>query len=349
MNAKQFAKVVLAWFEHYGRHNLPWQKNVTPYRVWISEVMLQQTRVSTVIPYFHQFIKQFPTIKNLALSSLDDILAHWSGLGYYARAYNLHNTAQIIHQNYYDQFPSRIETLVTLPGIGRSTAGAILSLGMHRYAVILDGNIKRILSRYKALNLPINQQMGINALWTLAGKYTPKNCCWDYNQAMMDIGSMICTRTKPKCLLCPVKQSCKAFRLSHQMVFPMKKKIGYTRKAVYLLLVKNATGEVLLEKRPLSGIWSGLWSFPECSIEEDIETWCQKKFGFEVMINERWNSIFYRFGHCKFEIRPILLQITVRQAPILEYTSKIWYKAYSKLPGGISAPIAHLLKQLLML
>ena len=349
MDVKQFAQVVLAWFEHQGRHDLPWQKKVTPYRVWVSEIMLQQTQVSVVVPYFYQFIKRFPTIQDLALSQLDEILAHWSGLGYYARARNLYKTAQIIYKIYYGQFPSTVETLVTFPGIGRSTAGAILSLGMHRYAIILDGNIKRILSRYDALNAPINQQVGINLLWTLAEKYTPKNRCWDYNQAMMDIGAMICTRTKPKCLLCPIKQNCKAFRLSHQMIFPIKKKkIVRAKKAAYLLLLQNTAGEVLLERRLPDGIWGGLWSFPECPIVEDIKTWCQTKFGFKVIISERWDSIFHQFSHFKFEIKPILLHIKTKQTVIVACASQIWYKGCSELPGGIATPVAYLLKQLLM-
>ncbi|WP_260512005.1 A/G-specific adenine glycosylase [Coxiella burnetii] len=347
MDSKQFAQGVLRWFDRYGRHDLPWQKKLTPYRVWVSEIMLQQTQVSTVIPYFERFIKRFPTVGALALAPLDEILAHWSGLGYYARARNLHRAAQIIHVTYHGRFPSTVETLSSLPGIGRSTAGAVLSLGMHQYAVILDGNVKRVLARYNALDVPINQQVGINILWSLAEKYTPKNRCWDYNQAMMDIGAMICTRTKPKCSLCPLKSSCKAHRLSQQMNFPIKKaKTARAQKAAYLLLLRNSRGEILLEKRPPTGIWGGLWSFPQCPIEEDIDKWCQTKLGFEAVICERWNSIFHQFSHFEFEIKPVLLQIETRQPRMMECPPQIWDKEHSALPGGIAAPVARLLKQL---
>ena len=345
MDSKQFSHAVLRWFDCYGRHDLPWQKKVTPYRVWVSEIMLQQTQVSTVIPYFQRFIKRFPSIKVLALATLDEVLVYWSGLGYYARAHNLHRTAKIIQETYYGLF-SIVDTLSDLPGIGRSTAGAILSFGLHRYAVILDGNIKRVLARYTALDSPINQKTGINSLWYLAEKYTPQNRCWNYNQAMMDIGAMICTRTNPKCFLCPLRQNCRAYYLSRQTEFPIKKaKKKRLHKAVNLLLLKNTTGEILLEKRPPIGIWGGLWSFPECPIEEDIQQWCQMKLALKVIICKRWDYLFHQFSHFEFEIRPVLLQVKADQTQIVECCSQIWYKGHSALPGGIAAPVAFLLKR----
>ena len=347
MNSRQFASAILDWFEHHGRHDLPWQKNSTPYCVWVSEIMLQQTQVSTVIPYFQRFMKSFPTVKALALAKIDDVLAHWSGLGYYARAHNLHRTAQIIHKNYQDHFPKTVVALSILPGIGRSTAGAILSLGMNKHAIILDGNVKRVLTRFCTIDIPINQQTGINLLWHFAEKYTPKNRCWDYNQAMMDIGAMICTRTKPKCVLCPLKTGCSAYQQSRQMEFPVKKaKAKRPKKAVYILLLQNPGGDILLQKRPSVGIWGGLWSLPECPINENIETWCQIKLGIKATVQERWGSLFHQFTHFQLEIKPVLLQVRIKQTQIIECKLGIWYKRNSALPGGIAAPVALLLNQL---
>lgn len=347
MDSKQFALAVLNWFERYGRHDLPWQKNATPYRVWVSEIMLQQTQASTVIPYFKYFMNSFPTIKALALAKNDDVLAHWSGLGYYARARNLHRTAQIIHKTYRGHFPQTVAALSVLPGIGRSTAGAILSLGTNKHATILDGNVKRVLARFCTIDVPINQQTGINLLWHFAEKYTPKSHCRDYNQAMMDIGAMICTRTKPKCILCPLKMGCSAYQQSRQMEFPNKKaKANRPKKTVYMLLLKDPEGDILLQKRPPTGIWGGLWSLPECPINENIEIWCQIRLGIKATVQEQWNSFFHQFTHFQLEIKPILLQVNTKQTQIIEYEPRMWYKENSALPGGIAAPVTRLLNQL---
>ncbi|WP_244670037.1 A/G-specific adenine glycosylase [Coxiella endosymbiont of Amblyomma nuttalli] len=347
MDSKQFALAILDWFERCGRHDLPWQSNATPYRVWVSEIMLQQTRVSTVIPYFQHFIKSFPTIEALALTKIDNVLAHWSGLGYYARARNLHLTAQIIYKDHRGHFPKTVAALSALPGIGRSTAGAILSLGMNKYAIILDGNIKRVLARFCAIDIPTNQYTGINLLWNFAEKYTPKNRCWDYNQAMMDIGAIICTRTKPKCILCPLKTGCVAYQQSRQVEFPIKKqKSNRYKKIIYMLLLQNPEGNILLQKRPQIGIWGGLWSFPECSIEENIEAWCRMNLGIEATVQEQWSSFFHQFTHFQLEIKPVLLQVKRKQTHLIEYEPQIWYKKNSVLPGGIAAPVSRLLNQL---
>lgn len=348
MNSEQFSQAVLRWFRRFGRHDLPWQKTATPYQVWVSEIMLQQTQVVTVIPYFERFIKQFPTIKTLALANIDEILAHWSGLGYYARAHNLHRTAQIIHKTCRGQFPTTIEDLTALPGIGQSTAGAIVSLGMHQYAVILDGNIKRVLARYHVLSTPVNQSDGINLLWDLAKKYTPQNDSWNYNQAMMDIGAMICTCRNPKCSLCPLKKTCSANKQTRQTAFPVKKlKINRPCKNTYLILLQNVEeGHIFLEKRPPVGVWGGLWSFPESPTEETIESWCRIRFDIDDIKLERWNSFIHEFSHFKLEIKPILLKARLKVPKIVEGESQIWYNMNSPLPGGVSAPVARLLKRL---
>jgi A/G-specific adenine glycosylase len=254
-----FQKAVLTWFEKYGRKNLPWQKNITPYSVWISEIMLQQTQVSTVISYYHRFMEKFPTIKLLANAKEDEVLHLWSGLGYYARARNLHKAAKMVVEEFGGKFPDTLETIQRLPGIGRSTAGAVLSIAFRKRAPILDGNVKRVLSRVHALNAYENE----SKLWEWAEKYTPEKGVEKYAQAMMDLGAMICTRTKPKCPICPLQKICKAHLQHEELLYPGKKpsKILPVRKT-FLLILKNKN-KILLEKRPAKGIWGGLWSLPQ--------------------------------------------------------------------------------------
>ncbi|QHG92569.1 A/G-specific adenine glycosylase [Coxiella endosymbiont of Amblyomma sculptum] len=348
---QKFAQLVLYWFKYYGRHDLPWKKDTTPYRVWISEVMLQQTRVTTVIPYFERFVQQFPTLKILSVADVDEVLIYWSGLGYYARAHNLHRTAQIIYKQYHGKFPTTIEKLTALPGIGRSTAGAILSFGMHRYAVLLDSNVKRVLSRYFDLNVLPKNANGINLLWSLAKKCTPQKHCWDYNQAIMDLGAIVCTRV-PKCLICPLQDSCFSYQKNtHQIksLVEKPKRNRLQKKSIYLIVLQNFQGHIFLEKRPLTGIWGGLWSFPECPVNvENLELWCHIRFNIDSTTKiEWWNPFLHKLSHLILEINPILLKSYTKDSYILaEDKSEIWYKDNFSLPGGIAAPIARLIRQL---
>ena len=256
MEPQQFASIVLQWYDQFGRHNLPWQLKPTPYRVWISEIMLQQTQVTTVIPYYQKFLKSFPSLKSLAIAHEDNVLSHWSGLGYYARARNLHKTAKIIVEKYQGKFPQDIEEISSLPGIGRSTAGAILSFGMDTRAAILDANVKRVLSRFHAIEGLATQSTTIKELWRIAELYTPSARVNHYNQAMMDLGATICIRNKPSCHKCPLMQDCKAHALGREKDFPFKKiKKDKPLKKTRLLIIKNENNEILLEKRPPVGIW----------------------------------------------------------------------------------------------
>ena len=208
-----FAPRVLAWFARHGRHDLPWQSNRSPYRVWLSEIMLQQTQVTTVIPYFERFTQRFPTLNDLALASEDDVLHLWTGLGYYARARNLHRAArQVIDQG--GEFPRSVDDLVSLPGIGRSTAGAIMSLAFGERAVILDGNVKRVLARHNAITGWPGTSGTQKSLWAVAEQYTPRERVADYNQAMMDLGATLCVRSKPNCTSCPVAATSLSFTIS---------------------------------------------------------------------------------------------------------------------------------------
>lgn len=344
----QFAKQLLKWFQKHGRHDLPWQKNPTPYRVWISEVMLQQTQVTTVIPYFQKFMQQFPTIKSLAKANQDEVLRLWSGLGYYARARNLHQTAKIIHQQYHGRFPNHVEELMTLPGIGKSTAGAILSLSKRRKATtILEGNVKRVLTRYYAIEGWPGKTEVDKKLWQLAEALTPAEKTHEYNQAMMDLGATICTRTQPKCFLCPLNSHCEAYQLDRQSDFPNKKpkKIRPIKK-IYMLILYNENHEILLEKRSSYGIWGGLWSFPECLTKEDFsglidQYQCKKLTSFS------FKKLTHQFSHYQLNIDAHLVQVKVNANQVREENgAQIWYHLKNPLPGGIPQPISILLNDI---
>ena len=268
-----FARALLAWFDRHGRHDLPWQRDATPYRVWVSEIMLQQTRVAAVIPYFERFTARFPDVDALAGAELDEVLGLWSGLGYYARGRNLHAAARAVRANHGGRFPDTFEALVALPGVGRSTAGAILALAFGRRYPILDGNAKRVLARYHAVaGWPGEPRVG-ERLWAFAERHTPRRRVGDYTQAIMDLGATLCTRTRPTCLLCPLADGCRAHALGDPAGFPAPRpKRAYPTREKLLVVMRDAGGRVLVERRPPSGIWGGLWSFPEASADLDLES-----------------------------------------------------------------------------
>ncbi|HYF97480.1 MAG TPA: A/G-specific adenine glycosylase [Coxiellaceae bacterium] len=344
--ANTFRKRVLAWFKHSGRHDLPWQKNANPYRVWISEIMLQQTQVSTVIPYFLRFMQSFPTVTALAKADLNEVLDHWSGLGYYARARNLYKTAHIIHSQYHDKFPRSVDELSALPGIGRSTAGAILSLGHKLPAPILDGNVKRVLARFQAIKGWVGSQATLQKLWEFSSLYTPEEDCGDYNQAMMDLGATLCTRTKPQCPLCPLNKDCKAHLTHQETKFPEGKKAQTKpKKSIIWLLMRDHKEALFLEQRPPAGIWGGLWSPPECPASENPIDWCQQKFGCTILESEFQPKIKHVFSHFELEIQPVLLDVKA-QRQVADSIARVWLKSNEKPPGGLAAPVKKLLTQL---
>ncbi|OGO94229.1 MAG: A/G-specific adenine glycosylase [Coxiella sp. RIFCSPHIGHO2_12_FULL_44_14] len=344
-NQKSLATPLLTWFEQHGRHDLPWQKNPTPYRVWISEIMLQQTQVATVIPYYQKFIRRFSSSKTLALAPEDEVLAYWSGLGYYRRARNLHRTAQLIHHHYHGRFPTTVNELMQLPGIGRSTAGAILSLGMNKPAAILDGNVKRVLTRYHAIPDWPGKTNVIDQLWRLAEKYTAWQRCRDYNQAIMDLGALLCTRTKPQCHRCPLCHSCEAHQQGQETHYPIKKSKSLPRreKATRMLLLVNSDHEILLEKRPSQGIWGGLWSFPECPMDSDVMQWGQEHFQCQILSSETWPRLSHAFTHFQLEIEPVVLKIKRNHTKCPP--SWAWCGPNKVSPGGRPAPVIQLLKK----
>ena len=340
-----FHRRVLNWFDKNGRHDLPWQKKSTPYRVWVSEIMLQQTQVNTVKPYYRRFMKRFPSVKQLALADQDEVLAYWSGLGYYARARNLHKSAQIIHHQYRGRLPDTVEDLMSLPGIGRSTAGAIVSLAHEAFAVILDGNVNRVLARHAAVaGWPGNKKVH-DHLWALAETRTPAKKNKAYTQAMMDIGSLICTRSKPKCHHCPVQSDCMAFSRQEQHLYPGKKPPKSRRtEQTYLLIIENQYHEILLEKRQENGIWGGLWSFPEAAqVNEGIVYW-ESLLRTPLSYNENLPQIEHSFSHYDLLIQPTLLCCQSKKLPSSLYRPLHWHRPGQALPGGIPAPIQKLLK-----
>jgi A/G-specific adenine glycosylase len=342
---KKFQQAVLRWYHEYGRKDLPWQSVSSPYRVWVSEIMLQQTQVKTVIPYFKRWMKKFPTLGSLARSDLDEVLQIWAGLGYYARAKHLHQTATILVKQYHSVFPSDLDLLQTLPGIGHSTAGAILSFGLRKRACILDGNIKRLFSRYALIEGPTNRADVLKQLWSLSELLTPAQHFIPYNQALMDLGSFICVRKNPRCEECPLHCSCQA-RLQHridELPTQRAKKILPLKKVRFLLL-QNERGDFLLEKRPAVGIWSNLWSFPVCVYDENWKEVCQKKYGLLVNDEKSLASFRHMFSHFCWEIFPLLVKVKTMINNVMERQTMIWYSLKDKLNKGIPQPIKFLLK-----
>ncbi|WP_182407238.1 A/G-specific adenine glycosylase [Psychrobacter sp. GP33] len=270
-----FAPRLLAWFTKNGRHDLPWQQHQTdtpnPYIVWLSEVMLQQTQVTTVLPYFARFMTSFPTVQDLAAAEWDAVAEHWAGLGYYARARNLHKGAKqlvaVIEET--GDFPQTLEGWEAISGVGPSTAGAIMAMGLHHYGVICDGNVKRVLTRWAAINGDITKSATTKELWALAKRLTPIENSGLFAQAMMDMGATLCTRRKPACLLCPLQADCLAHAQNREEDYPVKaKKQPKPSKFSNALLIQNKNAEILWVQRPDNGIWGGLWSLPLEFIEK---------------------------------------------------------------------------------
>ena len=357
MTPKQFQKAVLTWFDKHGRKDLPWQQDITPYRVWVSEIMLQQTQVSAVIPYFERFMASFPTLESLAGAPQDRVLAHWSGLGYYARARNLHKCAQAVMAEHGGEFPRDVEALVELPGIGRSTAGAIASISMGLKAPILDGNVKRVLARLHAVDGWPGQSAVANKLWQLAETYTPDARCNDYTQAMMDMGATLCTRTKPRCDDCPLARACLAHTQGNPQDYPGKKprKEKPVRTATLLLLEHD--GDLFLQQRPPSGIWGGLWCPPQLDEDDGGEASAQEWLAARDLHAQQIHALpplRHTFTHFHLDITPVWLQLHKRPTQVAESGSD-WYKlrqlnrprAAQEL--GLPAPIVKLAKQLLAL
>lgn len=337
MRTHYFNQALLTWFDQHGRHHLPWQKDPTPYRVWVSEIMLQQTQVNTVIPYFQRFIDRFPDIPALANATQDEVLHLWSGLGYYARGRNLHKSAQFITYELDGVFPDKIEEVIKLPGIGCSTAGAILAQALQQRHPILDGNVKRVLCRVDAIQGWPGTSAIEKQLWQLADKYTPKTRPRAYTQAIMDLGATICTRSSPSCPLCPVQKICLSQQQNRQAELPTPRpRKKRPIKTAYALILKNEQNEIYLEQRPPTGIWGGLWSFPEVPNDTNLSE--QKKHYLETQ--------HHTFSHYHLELTPIFIQSSHRLHTVQDSSTAIWYTPAHSHKLGLAAPVKRLLNQL---
>lgn len=342
MNSQQFSSAVLTWFDRHGRHNLPWQQDINPYRVWVSEIMLQQTQVSTVLNYFDRFMAALPTVRDLAEAPEDEVLHLWTGLGYYTRARNLQKAAKIVVEQHGGEFPRSVAELTELPGIGRSTAGAIASISMGLRAPILDGNVKRVLARFIAQQGYPGEPKVANALWNAAELYTPLTRVNHYTQAMMDLGATVCTRSKPTCLICPLQAGCEAHLLGLETRFPEPKprKTLPQRQAVMPLLT-NEAGEILLYRRPSSGLWGGLWSLPELEQVEQIED-LAAQHGLHVLNQRALPGLTHTFSHFQLAIAPWQVRVDTRAAPVVE-ADWLWYNLATPPRLGLAAPVKKLL------
>lgn len=338
-----FAAKLLKWFDAHGRHDFPWQKDRTPYRVWLSEVMLQQTQAATVIPYYGRFLEAFPTVTSLADAHEDEVFALWSGLGYYSRARNLHRTAQIVRDDFGGEFPDTFDELLALPGVGRSTAGAIMAQAYGKPFPILDGNVKRLLARYHGIREWTGTSAAQKALWSFAAEHLPSKRLPDYTQAQMDFGSIVCRPRKPLCASCPLRVDCVAFNTDATSVIPAPKprKVIPTRTEVAALLVRD--DRVLLVKRPPSGIWSSLWTLPQFESREELDDWVaiHGRHGKAAKARE----ISHVFSHFKLKLMPWRYADFKLKDAVRDDANLRWVSRDELLALGIPAPIRILLSE----
>jgi A/G-specific adenine glycosylase len=344
-----FGERLLAWHERNGRKDLPWQRDRSLYRVWISEIMLQQTQVATVIGYYERFMTRFPTLLALADAPLDQVLHLWSGLGYYARARNLHRAAVRIRDQFAGEFPTAYADLRGLPGIGRSTAGAILALAGHGRYPILDGNVKRVMARYFGIAGDPGLRAVDDQLWARSDACTPAERVDVYTQAIMDLGAMLCVRSRPRCVLCPLSDACTARITGRQAEFPSPKRrvrqhLRRMRRTV-MLVARHETGTVLLEKRPLHGIWGGLWCLPEFGSESAARSYALQYLAAPQLFAGPLREIPHRFTHFDLVIAPLLVDCR-GPSRVMEGGDTLWYNARDPAAIGLPAPVQGLLEAL---
>ncbi len=340
-----FAPTLLAWFDRHGRHDLPWQHPRTPYRVWLSEIMLQQTQVAVVVPYFARFVDALPDVPALARASQDDVLALWSGLGYYARARNLHAAAQRCMELHGGDLPRDLDALQALPGIGRSTAGAILSQAWGDRAAILDGNVKRVLARLFGIEgwpgLPKVEKQ----LWAIAANLLPEARLADYTQAQMDFGATLCTRADPACAACPLREACVAHREGRTAELPHPKPgKPLPEREARMLLVEDDRGRVLLQRRPPTGVWAALWSLPEHADAAASRDWFDQHLAGDFARAEVLAPVLHGFTHYRLRILPMRVagvrpRDAVGDNPGLRWASRAELQAI-----GLPAPVRRLLE-----
>ena len=338
-----FADRVLRWFDQYGRKDLPWQQDINAYRVWVSEIMLQQTQVQTAIPYYERFMQSFPDLASLADAKIDAVLQHWSGLGYYARARNLHRAAQMVRDQYSGVFPATFDDVICLPGIGRSTGGAILALARDERHAILDGNVKRVLARHYAIAGWPGKSDVANKLWSLAETNTPGQRIAAYTQAIMDLGAILCTRSKPACEACPVAASCEARRADAVCQYPGRKpkRVKPLRRTTMVMAIRD--DEIYLERRPPSGIWGGLWSLPEV---DSIDEWCGQMLDGPAGETEQRETLRHSFSHYDLDIQPVVVRVAAVSRKVADTPDATWHPLHDEPPGGMAAPVQKLINTL---
>ena len=371
-----FASRLIAWQRVHGRHGLPWQvqgginrgeqtsdkqsppsgllpqsagcaSNVSEanaYRVWLSEIMLQQTQVATVIPYFQKFTLSFPSIAALAAASEDQVLAHWSGLGYYARGRNLHKAARLIVARFNGEFPSNFDDIIALPGIGRSTAAAVCALAFHQHRAILDGNVRRVLARHRGIEGWTGNKKVEAQLWQEAEARLPNEEVAIYTQSLMDMGATVCTRSKPKCVLCPVQADCVALQTDriNTLPTPRPKKAAPERHATFLLLMHG--NDILLEKRPSNGIWGGLWCPPQFDDEDAAKDWFVLN-EMDASEGQRLEKFTHTFTHFKLHITPLKIQLERKPVKSMQ-AGRVWLDVAQALRAAIPTPVREMLEML---
>ena len=340
---------LLAWFDTHGRKNLPWQQNIDPYRVWVSEIMLQQTQVTTVIPYFETFMDRFPTVAELADAELDEVLHLWTGLGYYARGRHLHKAARQIMAEFGGRMPHTVAQLETLPGIGRSTAGAIAAIALDVRAPILDGNVKRVLARFHAIpGYPGNTKVA-RTFWSHADTHTPTDRIADYTQAIMDLGATVCARNTPDCAHCPLAERCEALKTDTVEDFPGRKpKKSKPIRTARLFVLHDPTGTCLLERRAESGIWGGLWTPPERPADTSAKVFL-RQLGLQPQQTSRTRTgetFRHTFTHFHLDIEPVFIEVGALPGLIQDRDDVRWYHPGSNEALGLSAPAVRLITSL---
>ena len=350
-----FSQKLLHWFDRHGRHELPWRRG-SAYAVWVSEIMLQQTQVSTVIPYYRNFMQRFPDLAALAAAPIDAVLYHWAGLGYYARARNLHRAARQMVAHHNGRFPTEFAHVIALAGVGRSTAGAILAFCFQQRWPILDGNVKRILARYFAIDGYPGTKPVQDQLWALADRLTPENRVADYTQAMMDLGATVCVRSNPVCPACPLHGACRAYRTGRVDRFPQRKpERAKPQRSAVMTIIFNRRRQILLQRRPSEGIWGGLWSLPQIDTtatgpaaggeEGKLVAWCRSELGLQVRVERTLAPIRHHFTHYALAISPVLLSLRRAGNPPAA-PDRLWYEPTGPAEVGLPAPVAKLLRRL---
>ncbi|HSN19911.1 MAG TPA: A/G-specific adenine glycosylase [Usitatibacter sp.] len=337
-----FATRLVQWQRRHGRHDLPWQRTRDPYRIWLSEVMLQQTQVATVLPYYERFLARFPTVADLARAPEDEVMALWSGLGYYARARNLHRAAREVCERFGGEFPRTFDALATLPGVGRSTAGAIAAFASGERRAILDGNARRVIARHAGIGGDPASAPVLAALWAQAQARLPDRHIERYTQGLMDLGAGPCAPRRPQCLLCPVNDDCAARIAGRTGEIPGSRRRAPARRRRVAMLVVLSAGEVLLEKRPPSGIWGGMWSLPEADSDAKPEAVLASEWGIDAADVRALDPFEHAFTHFTLEVTP--WRIRARGARRLaEGKAATWMKLRDLGGAPLPSPVRRLL------